>query len=393
MSKTKGNVIDPLEVIDRHGADPLRFTLLAMAGQGRDIKLSVDRVEGYRAFCNKLWNAVKFLHLQFEPEQGGPVARPVEGCQAWLKKHWPELSVADRWILSRLEETRTQVLAGLERFELNESAHALYSFVWHELCDWYIELSKQPLREGGADRIETLVTLHTVLEGTLNLMHPLMPFVTEELWKSLPWRTVVSDEHQHATRKTLGLPAVESLMMQPYLRAMPEFRDREATATIQAIQKVVDAIRNFRGENNLSPKVEFPVRVVAASGHGEVFLKAYASELKALTRVTEFVPVTRAALAAEAGALESVIPISNPDLELRIALKGLVNVEEETKRLRKEIEKVNADLAHVRGKLARESFVSKAPKELVEAERAHERAYLAKLSELEAALERVARLS
>jgi valyl-tRNA synthetase len=158
MSKSKGNVIDPLVLIDQHGADPLRFTLTAMAGQGRDIKLSVDRVEGYRGFCNKIWNATKFFHLQFEEAQGGPIAEPAGGSAAWVSANAGKLSLSDQWIISRLQSTIERVENGFKNFELNESAQALYEFAWLELCDWYIEFSKLPLREGGEARKATLYT-------------------------------------------------------------------------------------------------------------------------------------------------------------------------------------------------------------------------------------------
>jgi valyl-tRNA synthetase len=395
MSKSKGNVIDPLVVIDQHGADPLRFTLAIMAGQGRDIKLSVDRVEGYRAFCNKLWNATKFFHMQFEAAQGGPVPEPVGGVEKWLTQHRIELLPQNLWILSRLQETIQVVENGLEKFELNVASQALYEFTWHELCDWYIEFAKLPLREGGERRVEILYTLSFVLEQLLHLMHPFMPFVTEELWQSLPWKKPVLN----ATRKLLGKPEICTLMLQPYPKVVAAFRDAEAQRTVQAVKGIIESIRNFRGENSISPKVEFPVYYVPGSSAADAFIRMNSPQIKFIAKVSDFKRIdsprsgtsTAAAAVTEEAAM-AVIPITNPPLELRISLKGLVNFEEETKRLKKEIEKLSSDLAHVKNKLSQETFLQKAPPELVQKERQREKEILAKQGELEASMAKILRL-
>ena len=245
MSKSKGNVIDPLALIEKHGADPLRFTLAIMAGQGRDIKLSLDRVEGYQAFCNKIWNAVRFFHLQLEPEQGGKIAEPIERLESWLLNRKHALLPLNRWILSQLQRVIEKVECSLERFELNLAAQALYEFTWHELCDWYIEFSKLPLRRGGEERTETLYTLRFVLEELLRLMHPFMPFVTEELWQSLPWKKLDSTKR------------LSTLMLQSFPKENLAFNDLKAETSLAALKRVIEAIRNFRGENNISSKVDF----------------------------------------------------------------------------------------------------------------------------------------
>ena len=391
MSKSKGNVIDPLVLINQHGADPLRFTLAAMAGQGRDIKLSVDRVEGYRAFCNKVWNAVKFLHLQLDPQSAAdglvpnaaPLAEPQGGARQWLLDNHAKLLPANAWILSRLQETIATVEKGFTNFELNESAQSLYSFAWGEVCDWYIEFAKLPLRAGGADREQTLITLHYVLEQLLTLMHPVTPFVTEELWRSLPWRSPANTP----ARTRDGKPEIETLMFQAWPKVDSRFRDEKAEAAVSCLRGVVEALRSFRGENSLSPRTEFAVSYVPQNSQAGEFMRSIAGDVRALSRITSLEPVTGAA-----GEFETVIPLAVPSVELRISLQGLVNVEEEQKRVRKEMEKVQADLSHVRAKLSRESFISKAPAELVAKERENEAAHLAKLSELESALTRLSRL-
>ena len=390
MSKSKGNVINPLDIVEKHGADPLRFTLAIMAGQGRDIKLSTDRVEGYRAFCNKLWNATKFYLLQLEPAQGGPVELPKGGVKKWLVDHQAELSVQNKWILSRLQTVIETVEKGLENFELNTSAQALYDFTWHEFCDWYIELSKLPLREGGKQRTETLYTLRFVLGRLLRLMHPFMPFVTEELWQALPWIKPAKTP----LRETEGAPEIRTIMLQSFPKVISAFQDPDAENTIAAIKGLVDAIRNFRGENSIPSKVEFPIQYYPGASVAEAFIRMYAPQIQFLAKVKEFQRIhrkdikdTNGAPPTEAG--EALIPILNPPLELRVSLKGLVNVDEEAKRLQKEIDKLFEELAFVRNKLGQDSFISKAPPVLVEKERKREKDLVTKTAELKASLERL----
>ncbi|OFZ55396.1 MAG: valine--tRNA ligase [Bdellovibrionales bacterium RIFOXYC1_FULL_54_43] len=387
MSKSKGNVIDPLVIIEKHGADPLRFTLAAMAGQGRDIKLSVDRVEGYRAFCNKLWNATKFFHLQLEAAKGAgeDIEEPAGGVEGWLRHHRNELIASNRWILSRLQTLIEKVEQGLEKFELNESAQALYEFTWHEFCDWYIEFSKLPLKEGGQVRVQTLYTLQSVLEALLKLMHPFMPFVTEELWGSLPWTRPATTPARRRNQE----PELFTIMLQPFPRPEPIMKDAESERTIEALKTIIEAIRNFRGENNISPKTAFTVIYNPSIAAADVFMRMYAHDIKALARISD---LQRGEQGSTKSKAEAVIPLTNPPVELRIGLDGLVNVQEETKRLEKELEKVNSDLAHVQRKLAQETFVAKAPPELVASERRKEQEYKTKLLELERALKRISEI-
>ena len=305
MSKTKGNVINPLVLIDQHGADPLRFTLAAMAGQGRDIKLSVDRVEGYRGFCNKVWNATKFFHLQIENDT--ETKRPPGGITKWLADHRHELSASNRWVLSRLQALIPRVEMGLAQFELNESANALYEFTWHEFCDWYIEFSKLSLKEGGPSRTQTLYTLHAVLETLFRLMHPFMPFVTEELWQSLPWKREATDlpfaENRPSPKN------IQTLMLRKYPSVKPALKDAESERTIAAIQAMIEAIRNFRGENSISPKSEFVLRYKPTTEASDIFLKMYETEIKSLAKVSALERIQEGH--ASEGP-EAVIPLSKP---------------------------------------------------------------------------------
>ncbi len=367
MSKSKGNVIDPLDIIQIHGADPLRFTLAIMAGQGRDIKLSVDRVGGYRAFCNKLWNAVKFFHLQLD---GKKIKPPQGGVENWIHTHRADLLISSRWIISRLQNVVDRVNRGIENFELNESAQALYEFIWHEFCDWYIELSKLPLREEGAVKTQTVYVLHYVLEKLLVLLHPFTPFVTEELWQSLPWRN-----------------RGETLMLQTFPLVDLALKDTDAEHTVHAIRSVIDALRNFRGEHNISPKVELSMVYIPTTSASDVFMRMYSTEIKSLAKLAK---IEKSETSRPKMINEAVIPLSTPPIELRINMEGLVDTEVETKRLKKEIDKIANDILFVEEKLSRESFVTKAPPELVEKEKRRKQELISKRVELEAALKRLA---
>jgi len=386
MSKSKGNVIDPLVLIDQHGADPLRFTLASMSGQGRDIKLSVDRVEGYRAFANKLWNATKFLHLQLEKSDeipnSGPLAEPAGGAEAWLKKNFKTLAPANRWILSRLQSTIETVDTGFGAWEIDKSTTAIYEFAWLEFCDWSIEFAKLPFRRGGKEREESLITLHFVLESLFRIVHPVMPFVSEELWDSLPWKKAANSP----TRARDGKAPVMALAFQPFPKPDPAFRDAAAELEMSRLRAVIEAIRNFRGENNLSPKKDFVLHVGMKDADAKAFFASYANDIIQLARVSS---VAEVALGKSVSEFEAVIPLENPSAELRISLEGLVDVEEERKRVRKEIEKTKVDLAHVEGKLSKESFVAKAPKELIEKTRAEADVFRTKLAGFEAALKKL----
>ena len=378
MSKSKGNVIDPLELIETHGADPLRFTLAIMAGQGRDIKLSEQRVAGYQAFCNKLWNATKFLHFNLNQPELKSIEPPKEGVSKWVEANHAELGVVNRWIVSRLQRVIEKVDHGLEHFELNESSQALYDFTWHEFCDWFVELSKLGLRASKNEQRETLYVLHYILEKTLRLLHPFIPFVTERLWQSLKWKEEAKGQFP-------------SIMLQAFPEASTALVDVAAEKTIQSLQQVIDAIRNFRGENRIPPKKEIPIEYFSKAADAEALIKLHAREIQSLAKVSELSPidVKKVGEKDREDALFSVIPIQEPSMELRINLAGLVDIEEETRRLEKEIQKCEADLAHVLKKLSNPSFVDRAPKVVVEKERQREKELRDQKSELLGTLNRL----
>ena len=337
MSKSKGNVIDPLTVIDEYGTDAFRFTLAAFAAQGRDIKLSVERIAGYRNFVNKLWNASRFALMNLEDFE--PAGMNLSGAR---------LSLADQWIFARLAEVRQEVEQALAEYRFNEAAGALYAFTWHSFCDWYIELSKDALYGDDATcRQTTQAVLFTVLEQLLRLLHPFMPFVTEEIWQALP-----------------GTRPVPSIMLAAYVDGDGAAVDGEAAARMEQIMEVIKGIRNIRGEMNVPPGKRIDAvldcktpAAVAVMAEGENYLRTLAR----LASLDCGVGVARPPQAATqvAGEVEILLPLA-----------GLIDLDEERKRLQKEIGKVEKDVALFSKKLSNEDFVAKAPPAVLEKDRA-----------------------
>jgi valyl-tRNA synthetase len=359
MSKTKGNVIDPLEITERYGADALRFTLAALTAQGRDIKLAKERIEGYRAFANKLWNASRFALMNLEGHDAGapaPAAR----------------TAADRWILARTQRAVNETVAALEAFRFNEAAGTAYHFVWHELCDWYIELAKESLygedrdRAGvagsraearpqheSAERRATQATLVHALETALRLLHPFMPFITEELW-----------HHLRARVKADAWP--DSIYAASYPRPGPV--DEAAERSFGPVIGLVDAVRNIRGEMNVPFKVALEDVEIGSLGR-----EAVAMVREELGRIQRLANVKGAIVHADGAPIEkrpaSAVAVGD-GFEVRVGLAGAVDVAAESARIDREIAKLNADLAGVEKKLANPAFVEKAPRDVVEKDRA-----------------------
>ena len=336
MSKSKGNVIDPLSVIDEYGTDAFRFTLAAFAAQGRDIKLSTERIAGYKAFANKLWNAARFALMnleEFEP--------------ASVDLRQLDLSLADRWILARLAEAARETNAALDDYKFNDAAGTLYSFTWHEFCDWYIELVKGDLY--GADPVvksRAQAVLYTVLEQLLRLLHPLMPFVTEEIWQALP-----------------GSRPVSSIMLADYPDGSGLPVDADGARRMELIMEVVKAIRNIRGEMDVPPGRQIAAVLDCRSESSAAILRAGEGYVRALARVGELtcgVGVARPEQAATQVA---------GDVEILLPLAGLIDVDAEESRLVKEIAKVEKDVELFEKKLGNEAFVAKAPPQVLEKDR------------------------
>jgi len=367
MSKSKGNVIDPLYVIDQYGADAFRFTLAALAAQGRDIKLSEDRIEGYRHFINKLWNATRFslMHLSdFEPDESGEEVR--------------DLSLADRWILSRLNGVAESVTKGLDEYKFNDAANAIYQFVWHEFCDWYLEIIKpvlygQPSGEEAKEipksaRYETTrFVLWSALNETVRLVHPFIPFVAEEIWDKLPG--------------TEG-----SIMTAEFPKSTAARHDADAGTTMNLLMGVIGGIRNIRGEMNVPPSMLVEATVQSPEKESRELLERYRDMVLNLCRLK---------------GLQVTLPDKRPpssatsvfgNCSIFVSLKGVIDFELEKGRLNKEIAKIAKEFDGIGKKLSNRDFLQKAPEEVVQKVREKGERLAEKKDRLEENLEKVVQL-
>ncbi|MEO7093257.1 MAG: valine--tRNA ligase [Polyangiales bacterium] len=388
MSKVKGNVMDPLDVvfgidaekllqkmagdapehikkqvkasfpegIPAYGADALRWTLANYPPQQRKIPLSIKRVEGSRFLCNKLWNATRF-------------ALPLVAGVDLSSKQEPT-TLVDRWILSRLADTATTVNAAIDSFRLDEATAALYRFFWNDLCDWYLELVKPVLapRDGApisapADVARTKHTLATALEATLRMMHPFIPFVTEELWQRLP----------HAA----GAPA--SIAIAPFPTEAAGRRDLEAEREMDVVQSVISAIRTIRSEHEVHPGASVEVQLRGASAAVRQLLERESPAIRTLAKTTEQLVIGEAGQSRPTGFATS----SAGEVEVLVMLKGLVDAAHETARIERELKRIDKDVLATEKKLAQPSFTEKAPPEVV----AETRARLEELKTARARLE------
>jgi valyl-tRNA synthetase len=335
MSKSKGNVVDPLELMSTFGTDAMRFTLTALSAMGRDIRLSVDRITGYRNFANKVWNAARFVLMN-----------EVRSLESGVQSS-KGLGLVDRWILSRLQRAIGEVRQALDEYRFNEVAASLYQFIWHEFCNWYLELSKIALEGSDAKaQAQAKQTLATVLDSALRLLHPLMPYITEEVWHAL-----------HPDR------AADSIMIQPYPKVDPTLIDEDAERRMTLLMDTIRSVRNIRSEMNLPPGQELSMIIFPSADGVEAELRQNEAYVRRLARLGEIryqndgERPRGAALAVIDGA------------EVHVPLAGLVNLLEESKRIEKEIGKVVNDLAGVQRKLGDAKFIERAPEEVVEEQR------------------------
>ncbi|MFG1497327.1 valine--tRNA ligase [Saccharospirillum sp. HFRX-1] len=376
MSKSKGNVIDPIDLIDGisvddlvakrtyglmqpkleqkiekatrkafpegmepSGTDALRFTLTAMASQGRDVNFDVKRLEGYRNFCNKIWNAARYVQMNTEGEDCGQNGGDVE------------LTLADRWIISGLQRLEADLERYYSNYRFDLMSQALYEFIWNEYCDWYLELSKPVLWDDNASaerKRGTRRTLVRVLETLLRLAHPVMPFITEEIWLSI---------------KDLAGKTGDTIMLQPYPRADEAKIDATAEADAEWLKGVIVGIRNIRGEMNIAPGKELPVLFQNGSSEDQRRLQENETFLKTLAKLESITWLNEG---------DDAPPASTQlvgQLKVLVPLAGLIDVAAEQARLSKAIDKAKQDLARVEGKLNNESFVSKAPEAVIAKER------------------------
>ncbi|MCA6272785.1 MAG: class I tRNA ligase family protein, partial [Phenylobacterium sp.] len=348
MSKSKGNVMDPLDLIDIYGADALRFTLTAMSGQGRDIKISTQRIEGYRNFGTKLWNAARFCQVNGCVRAGGFDPSAVKGA-------------VNRWIVGETARTAGAVTEAIAGCGFDEAANLLYRFIWNTFCDWYVELSKPVLNGADADaQAETRATAAWVLDVILRLLHPVMPFLTEELWDQTA---------------DLGAARAEPLLMAarwPDLSALAP--DAAAAAEVGLVIAAIAEGRSVRSELNVPLGARPPLLVVEADPAQAAVLAAYAPVIGQMLRVSE--------VRVEASAPTGAIPYVVQGATLALPVAEFIDLAAEKARLSKEIAGLAATAEQTRRKLDNPDFVARAPEEVVEENRE-------RLAEVEAARERL----
>ncbi|HEX7233381.1 MAG TPA: valine--tRNA ligase [Candidatus Binatia bacterium] len=353
MSKSKGNVVDPLEVMHQYGTDAFRFTLAAMAAMGRDIKLAADRIAGYQNFVNKLWNAARFVQMNTANLPSADFGRDV------LKQR--DFGFAERWIRSRLAFTIVEARAAIDAYRFNDYANTLYQFTWHEFCDWYIEMSKLALSSADpvvAERSRKL--LRAILDDILLLLHPVMPFVTEEIWQSLGSQR-------------------ESIMAQRYPVSEEGWSDAQVEKQMTFLMDAVRAIRNLRTEINCPPGKEVNV-IFRGAAEDLRFLREQEPYFRSLARVrtAEF----REGGERPKGAATAVIGTT----EIYLPLEDLINLNEERARLSKEVGKIEDELARVQKKLGNADFIAKAKSDVVRREREKATQFEEKIRALRASL-------
>jgi valyl-tRNA synthetase len=356
MSKSKGNVIDPLNVIEQYGTDAFRFTLAAFAAQGRDIKMSERRVEGYRHFINKLWNVARFALMHLD-----------SGCDQIDEEH---LSMPDQWILARLNDVTEQISVALDEYRFNEAAGTAYQFVWHEFCDWYLEAIKPALYDEtqGPSQTAAKQVLWTTLRDILILLHPFTPFVTEEIWDKLPG--------------TRG-----SVMKATYPEPRGYVSDanllEQSKADMSFVMELITGIRNIRGEMNISPSFKLDVTVAASRTSVRQTVETHQALISNLARLNSL-QMQNNEDHADTAATAIV-----SDATIFVELKGVVDFAQETRRLEKEIGKLTKELSGIDKKLSNQGFLSKAPEQVVAEVRKKQGLLSEKKDKLETTLKKV----
>jgi len=409
MSKSEGNVLDPVDLIDgislepllekrttglrkpetapqvrkntqkefpegipAYGADALRFTFAALASLGRSINFDSKRCEGYRNFCNKLWNATRFVLMNCEGHDCGLLEHTKADCAVGGKAHgYMSFSQPDRWIASVLQQVEADVAKGFEEYRLDNVANRLYDFVWNEFCDWYLEIAKVQIQTGDeAQQRGTRRTLIRTLEAILRLAHPIIPFITEELWQIVA--------------PVAGLKG-ESISVARYPESQPAKIDPAAIAHVERLKALVDACRNLRGELGVSPATRLPLLAVASQPDEATFLQQSAAILQALAKLSEVKLFATEAEWAEAAQAAPVAVVG----QARVCLFVEIDVAAEKARLAKEAARLAGEIAKAQGKLSNEAFVAKAPPAVIEQEKKRVADFSTKLAGIEDQLRRM----
>jgi len=431
MSKSKGNVLDPIDLIDgidleslvtkrtsgmmqpklakkiekqtrkefpdgipSFGTDSLRFTFAALAATGRDIKFDMGRIEGYRNFCNKLWNAARYVLMNTEGHDCGAGAQS-PGRSDRTQERAPtaeiELSVADRWILSRLQQTKQAVADAIDGYRFDHAAQAIYEFTWNEYCDWYLELSKTVLNNDNASdaaKRGTRRTLVRVLESILRLAHPIMPFITEEIWQRVAPLAGVKGDTEGSDSVAGGTTpgATETIMTQSFPTFRQPLVNQEAEQEMEWVKQFILGIRKIKGEMNISPGKPVPVLLSNASDSDKAWAEKHRAYLDFLAR-TESIEV----LAIGDDGPESAMALIG-EMKLLIPLSGLIDREAELARLEKEVGKLRTEVERVEKKLSNPNFTDKAPEAVVQKEKEKLADVQSALTKLEEQAQRIKRL-
>ncbi|MDT2567054.1 valine--tRNA ligase [Enterococcus avium] len=357
MSKSLGNGIDPMDVIEKYGADALRWFLSTGSAPGQDVRFSYEKMDAAWNFINKIWNASRFVIMN------------VEGFTAEDIDFSGEKTVADRWILTRLNETVEKVTSLFDQFEFGEAGRQLYNFMWDDFCDWYIEMSKEILYGEDEEAKQTTKSILVyVLDQTLRLLHPIMPFVTEEIWAKIP----------HTG---------ESLVVADYPVVHPEYDDKTAAKGMEVLKELIRSVRNIRAEVNTPLSKPITLLIKTNDQKIDEFLIENTSYIERFCNPEELV------IASDITAPDLAMSAVLTGAEIYLPLAGLINIEEEIKRLEKELAKWNGEVKRVQGKLANERFVANAPENVVAEERAKEKDYLEKQAAVQERIESLRTIS
>jgi valyl-tRNA synthetase len=399
MSKSKGNVLDPIDLIDGiqledlvskrtygmmqpekaakiekstrrqfpdgidpYGTDAIRFTFASLASTGRDIRFDLQRAEGYRNFCNKIWNATRYVLMN------------TEGFDTGVDESQPfELSLADRWITSRLQQVEAEVQKHIDSYRFDLAANAMYEFTWNEYCDWYLELAKPILNKDSSDEAKrgTRRTLVRVLEALLRMMHPVMPFITEEAWQAVA---------------PLAGKEGNTIMLQPYPEADESKIDAAAIAELEWVKSFIVGVRKIRSEMDIAPSKPLPVLLASLSKQDTTWLENNRLFLQTLAKLESIEILTD-----EANAPESAVALVG-EMKVLIPMAGLIDKDAEMARLTKEIDKLKGEIKRLSGKLNNESFVAKAPEAVVAKEREKLAENETALNNLEAQYDKISKL-